>query len=92
MVCGWSCTAIMWSYFDSILLWSVMNQNNFRDWKVLRWNVCGLNSENRQHAVRQKIDESGCSVICLQETECEMMDQRFIRKFCPRRLLVLLIA
>lgn len=75
----------MWWYFASILLRSVMNQNNFRDWKVLCWNVRGFNSENRQRAVRQKNDESGCSVICLQETECEMMDQRFIRKFCPQR-------
>ena len=45
----------------------------------------GLNSENRQRAVRQKIEESGCSVICLQETKCMHMDQHFIRKFCPRR-------
>jgi hypothetical protein len=24
-------------------------------------------------------------VICLQETKCEFFDQRFIRKFCPKR-------
>lgn len=47
--------------------------------------MCGLNSEARQLAVRQKIDESGCSVVCLQETKCMHIDQRFIRKFCPRR-------
>ena len=45
----------------------------------------GLNSEARQLAVKQKIDESGCSIICLQETKCMHIDQRFLRKFCPRR-------
>ena len=52
---------------------------------MLCWNVRGLNAEARQLAVRQKIDESGCSVVYLQETKCMQMDQRFIRKFCPRR-------
>ena len=62
-----------------------MNQSGFKDWKVLCWNVRGLNSEARQLAVKQKIDESGCSVVCLQETKCMHIDHRFIRKFCPRR-------
>ena len=62
-----------------------MSQTNFRDWKILCWNVHGLNSEARQLAVKQKIDESGCSIICLQETKCMHIDQRFLRKFCPRR-------
>ena len=61
-----------------------MNQTRFRDCKVLCWNVRGLNSEARQLAARQKIDESGCSVVCLQETKCMHIDQLFIRKFCPR--------
>ena len=46
-----------------------MNQSGFKDWKVLCWNVRGLNSEARQLAVKQKNDESGCSVVCLQETK-----------------------
>ena len=62
-----------------------MNQSGFKDWKVLCWNVRGLNSEARQLAVKQKIDESGCSVVCVQETKCMHIDHRFIRKFCPRR-------
>ena len=52
---------------------------------MLCWNVWGLNSESRQLAVKKKIDESGCSVICLQETKCMHIDQRFLRKFYPRR-------
>ena len=73
------------AYSLCFYFWFVMNQTRFKEWKVLCWNVRGLNSEARQLAVRQKIDESGCSVVCLQETKCMHMDQRFIRKFCPRR-------
>ena len=45
----------------------------------------GLNSEDRQRSVIAKIEESQCSIICLQETKCDFFDQRVIRKFCPRR-------
>ena len=61
-----------------------MNQTMFRDWKVLCWNVRCLNSEARRLAVRQKIDERRCSVVCLQETKCMHIVQCFIRKLCPR--------
>jgi exonuclease III len=56
-----------------------------RNWRVLCWNVRGLNGEVRQRAVRAKIDESCCDIICLQETKCESVDWRFIRKFAPKR-------
>jgi exonuclease III len=36
-------------------------------------------------AVYNKIEESNCSVICLQETKCEIFDHSFIRSFCPKR-------
>src|SRR3954465_66464 len=62
-----------------------MNAHQTRDWKVLCWNVRGLNSEDRQRSVRAKIEETQCSIICLQETKCNFFDQRAIRKFCPRR-------
>jgi exonuclease III len=39
----------------------------------------------RQRAVKSKIDESECDIICLQETKCESFDWRLIRKFCPKR-------
>ena len=56
-----------------------------RNWCVLCWNVRGLNGADRQLAVRSKIEESQCSIICLQETKCEYIDHRFIRKFGPKR-------
>ena len=59
--------------------------NLCRNWNVLCWNVRGLNSESRQRAVRQKIEESQCSIACLQETKCSSFDSRSIKSFCPKR-------
>ena len=60
------------------------NHTNVRSWKVLCWNVRGLNSDKKWDAICDKIIESGCDVICLQETKREVFDIQFIRKFCPR--------
>lgn len=54
-------------------------------WNILCWNVHGLNSDPKCLALRNKIDESNCSIICLQETKKEQFDHSFIRKCCPRR-------
>jgi hypothetical protein len=62
-----------------------MNNTSRRSWRVLCWNVRGLNSENRQRDVRSKIDESACDIVCLQETKCETVDWRILRKFAPKR-------
>jgi len=53
----------------------------FRTWKVLCWNVRGPNSD--KNSLRDKISESGCDIICLQETKKENFDLQFIRKFYP---------
>jgi hypothetical protein len=34
--------------------------------------------------VRAKIEESECSIVCLQETKCQHFDHRFICKFSPK--------
>ena len=62
-----------------------MDNPRFRNWKVLCWNVRGLNSEKRQRDVRAKIEESNCSIVCLQETKYESFDLKSIRQFCPQR-------
>jgi hypothetical protein len=46
--------------------------------------VRGLNSEERQREIRSKIEESQCAFICLQETKCEYIDHKLLRKFCPK--------
>ena len=62
-----------------------MSTYNCENWSVLCWNVRGLNSPTRKHAVKQKIEESQCAVACFQETKCETFDIREIRAFCPRQ-------
>ena len=58
---------------------------NNRHWSILCWNIRGLNATEKHDAARDKIEESGCSVICLQETKMQHIDMQFLRKFTPRR-------
>jgi hypothetical protein len=44
-----------------------------------------MNSEDKCLALRNKIEECGCVIICLQETKKHHFDHSFIRKFAPRR-------
>jgi len=57
--------------------------SGFKLWKVLCWNVRGLNSEKKWDSIRDKIIESRCDIISLQETKREHFDLQFIKKFCP---------
>lgn len=56
-----------------------------RNWHILCWNIRGINASEKWDAVRNKIEESSFSVICLQETKREHFDISCIRKFAPRR-------
>jgi len=56
---------------------------NNRSWKVLSWNVRGINSDKKWNSIRDKIVESGCDIACLQGTKREHFDANFIRSFCP---------
>jgi exonuclease III len=58
---------------------------NTRSWHILCWNIWGINASEKWDAVRNKIEESLCSVIYLQETKREHFDMSYIRKFAPRR-------
>lgn len=49
----------------------IMNSTTHKHWKVLCWNVRGLNSDKKWDSIRDKIVKSQCDVICLQETKCE---------------------
>ena len=78
-----SCNVFIYLAFLPFLF--SMDYTSTREWKVLCWNVQGLNSAARQRAVREKTEDSQCVVICLQETKYETIDHNFIRSFCPRR-------
>lgn len=57
-----------------------------RNWSFLCWNVRGINSDAKWNAIRLKIEESSCAVVCLQETKREVFDLAYVKKFCPRRI------
>ena len=56
-----------------------------KSWNVLSWNIRGINSDAKLLALRNAIDTSGCSVLCIQETKRESFDLAFIKTFCPKR-------
>lgn len=58
---------------------------NTRNWHVLCWNICGINAYEKWDTIRDKIEESASSVICIQETKWEHFDMAYIRKFAHRR-------
>lgn len=62
------------------------SENNNRSNKILFWNIRGINSQEKWDAIRDKITESACQVVCIQETKRENFDNFYIRKFCPRTL------
>jgi len=51
----------------------------------LCWNIRGLNATEKHDAVRDKIKESACSIICLQETKIQNIDMSILQKFVPQR-------
>jgi exonuclease III len=61
-----------------------MNNNRFT--KVLFWNIRGINSQEKWDALRDKILESSCQVLCIQETKRENFDHFYLKKICPRNL------
>ena len=56
-----------------------------KQWNIRCWNVHGINSEKKHLAIRNAIDTSGCSVICLQETKRTSFDASFVKLFCPKK-------
>jgi exonuclease III len=59
--------------------------DNNRIWKIMNWNIRGINSEKKWLALGNKIEECGCEIIYLQETKREHFDLQFIRNFCPKK-------
>ena len=60
-----------------------MNTLHKRAWKVLSWNVQGINSNSKWESIRNKITENRCDIICLQETKKMYVDLQFLKKICP---------
>jgi exonuclease III len=49
----------------------------------LSWNVRGINSRDKWNIIRDRIVESECDILCLQETKKDEFDQSFLRNICP---------
>jgi endonuclease/exonuclease/phosphatase family metal-dependent hydrolase len=60
-----------------------------RSWHILCWNIRGINSTHKWAALRSKIHESKCDIICLQETKRENFDHAYVKNFCPHNLTIL---
>jgi hypothetical protein len=45
----------------------------------------GANSDKKWDALSNKIEESGCDIVCLQETKREHFDLKYIKNFCPKK-------
>ena len=56
-----------------------------KSWNILSWNIRGINSESKLLMLKNAIDTSGCSGICIQETKRESFDLAFLKSFCPKR-------
>ena len=63
-----------------------MNQNQVRSWKVMTWNVRGINSSWKWDSIKNKISEAQFDIVCLQETKKDFLDPLFLKKFCPSNL------
>ena len=59
--------------------------NNNRSCHILCWNIRGINSNLKWLALSNKIAETSCAIICLQETKRENFEHFYLRKFCPKR-------
>jgi len=40
-----------------------MNHNHNRNWKILSWNVRGINSRDKWNIIRDRIVESECDIL-----------------------------
>jgi exonuclease III len=68
----------------SCALISYPMSNHNRKWKVLSWNVRGLNDSRKWSAIHKNIEESAHVVLCFQETKRATFDHSYLKNFCPR--------
>jgi exonuclease III len=64
----------------------LMDSKNNKYSKILFWNVGGIDSHEKWDALRDKISDSACQVLCIQETKRETFDSFYTKKLCHRYL------
>jgi exonuclease III len=50
--------------------------------EILSWNVRGINYQQKWTAIKRKILDTNCDIICLQETKREVFDQNYLKNLC----------
>ena len=81
--------AVIWKVIGDRTLtvtWLHNNLNMEKEWAILNWNIRGLNDPKKWSAIRNKIEESQCAILCIWETKRESIDSGYLHNFCPRRL------
>lgn len=48
--------------------------------QILNWNVRGLNEGARQDAVNELVRSTGATIVCLQETKMQLLDQNVVAR------------
>jgi hypothetical protein len=66
--------------------------DNNRQMKILFWNVRGINSQEKWDAIRDKISESACQILCIQETKREIVLIIFTSKNSVQETLIPLLS
>lgn len=51
-------------------------------WKILSWNIRGVNSDKKWNSIRDRVTENNCDVVCLQETKRPHIDLAYIHNSC----------
>jgi hypothetical protein len=59
------------------------NSSSMKSWNILCWNIRGINAVEKWESLRDKITESNCDIISIQETKRESFDLNYIKNFCP---------
>ena len=57
-----------------------------REWIILNQNIRGINDPKKWTTIAIKIEESQCTIICLQETKRATFDSAYVKNFFPKRV------
>jgi exonuclease III len=58
--------------------------NNNRETVIFCHNIRGINSDGKHNSIRNKIQETVCDIICIQETKRESFNVSYLKKICPK--------
>jgi exonuclease III len=67
-----------------VFLMATQLRSNSQEWVILCHNIRGINSDKKWNSIKNKVQETKCEIICLQETKRETFDDLYLSNFCPR--------